>query len=105
MRESVIAAMKQLADVWEKDVGNRRARSRIDPVADAMESCASELRTELARIDDATRLQTPEEYAKEHRCTASTVRRWCANGELEAEKNGAGDWMIPRTARRRLKAG
>lgn len=105
MRESVIAAMKQIADTWDKDVSNRRGRSRIDPVADAMESCASELRAELARVDDATRLLTPEEYAREHGTTASSVRRWCTRGQLVAEKNGAGDWMIPRTARRRLKAG
>jgi len=105
MRESIIAAMKQLADTWEQDVKNRRARSRIDAVADAMESCASELRTEIARVDEATRLLTPEQYAKEHATTASSVRRWCTRGELAGEKNGAGDWMIPRTARRRLQVG
>ena len=105
MREQIIAAMKQLADTWEQDVRNRRARSRIDPVADAMESCASELRAELTRVDDATRLLTVEQYASEHRTSASTVRRWCAAGELAGEKSAAGDWLIPRTARRRLKAG
>lgn len=100
MRDLVISAMRQLAATWQQDVEQRRRVSSIDPVADATAFRASELLSELERVDEATRLLTVEQYARERGLIASTVRRWCLRGELEAERNDKGDWEIPRVARR-----
>ena len=99
MRELVIASMRQACESWRQDATQRRQRSAIDPVADTLESCASELESELVRIDDSTRLLSVEQFAREHGHSASTVRRWCLRSELAAERNTAGDWEIPRNAR------
>jgi hypothetical protein len=104
VRDVLISTTKQLAAQWNAEAASRRRFTPNDAVADAIEVCASELVTEMARVDQATRLLTPEEYAKANRTTASTVRRCCARGELAGEKNAAGDWMIPRDARRVKRA-
>jgi hypothetical protein len=100
MRDAVVASAKQLAETWQKEAASRRRFTPADPVADALEVCASELVAELTRVDDATRLITVEQYARAHGTSESSVRRWCARGELAGERNGAGEWMIPRDARR-----
>lgn len=104
MRELVIAAVRQLAGTWQQEVANRRKVSAVDPVADATEFRASELLTVLEEVDDATRILSVEQFAHEHNHSVATVRRWCVRGELSAEKNSAGDWEIPRNAKRVKKA-
>jgi cupin superfamily acireductone dioxygenase involved in methionine salvage len=104
MRDLVIAAVRQLAGTWQQEVQQRRRVSTVDPIADATEYRASELLAVLKEVDTATRMLTVEQFAQEHGRTASTVRRWCMHGELEALKNPAGDWEIPRNARRIKKA-
>lgn len=103
MRDAVIASMRQLAETWAQTVHERRKVASVDVAADAIAFCASELVSELARIDEATRLLSVEQFAKAHHTTVSTVRRWCARGELAAEKTPMGDWRIPRNARRETK--
>jgi hypothetical protein len=106
MRESVIAAMRQLAEGWQQEASTRRRVTKIDPAADTMERDASELLAELARVEHSTRLLTVDEYAKEFHAAPTSVRRWCLRGELAgAEKNDAGDWEIPRSARRQARVG
>jgi hypothetical protein len=100
MRDAVLASAEQLASQWQSEAKSRRRFTPADPVADALDVCASELQAELARVADATRLLTVEQYARTHGMSESTVRRSCARGELAGEKNGAGEWMIPRDARR-----
>jgi hypothetical protein len=105
MRDAILASARQLAETWGKEAASRRRFTPHDPVADALDVCASELLAELTRVADATRLLTVEQYAKAQGMSESTVRRSCARGELAGEKNGAGEWMIPRDARRVAKAG
>jgi hypothetical protein len=105
MRDVLAASMRQLADQWEAEAGTRRRFTPSDQVADALVVCASELRSELTRVETATRLLTVAQYAAAHTVSESTVRRWCVRGELEAERNGAGEWVIPRASRRMAKVG
>jgi hypothetical protein len=105
MREPLVASMQQMAETWRSEAKSRRRFTPNDPVADALEVCASELVSELARVDAATRLLTAEQYAAAHQTSVASVRRWCSRGELAGERNGAGEWMIPRDARRARKAG
>lgn len=105
MRDSVPAeVVRGVISSWMQDVAARRKVTRVDPVADAFEHCASEMESELERAIDANRLLTVEQYAKSRAVDKSTVRRWCISGELQAEKNPAGDWMISASAHRK-KAG
>lgn len=104
MRDRVIEAMEQLASAWEMEADARHRVSTVDPVADATKYRASELRAVLKDVDDATRTLTVEQYAREHGRTTSTVRRWCMRGQLDAQKSPAGDWAIPRNAKRIKKA-
>lgn len=105
MRDVLVASMQQMAEAWRSEASSRRRFTPSDQVADALEVCASELLSELARVDTATRLLTAEQYATAHQTSVASVRRWCARGELAGERNGAGEWMIPRDARRARKAG
>lgn len=105
MRDAITAAVRQLAATFRQDAAQRRRFTPNDQAADAIDACASELLAELARVEEATRTLSPDEYAAAHQTTASSVRRWCARGELAAIRNAAGDWAIPRDARREKKAG
>lgn len=100
MRELYAATARSVAATWRKDAEARRERTQLDAVADVLESCASELESELARVDAATRTLTVEQYAKEAHVDPSSVRRWCARGELNATRNDKGEWVIPRDAHR-----
>jgi len=104
MRDHVIEAMEQLAATWEQEATQRHCVSRVDPVADATLYRASELRAVLKEIDAATRTLTVNQFAKEHGHAPSTVRRWCMRGQLDAQQTPAGDWAIPRNAKRIPKA-
>lgn len=103
MSEPVIERMKQLATTWQQEAKAARERSRINPVADTTESLASELLAELDDVEKATRMLTVQQFADANNTNPSTVRRWCVRGELPADKDLKGDWIIPRGARRQLK--
>lgn len=97
-------SVQTVAQTWRQEAELRRTRWQQDPVAPALESCASELESELARVQREARPLTVAEYARAHGAAAATVRRWIAAGELEASKDAAGDWRIPRGARRQRRA-
>lgn len=93
-------SVQTVAQLWRQEAERRRTRWQQDPVAPALESCASELESELARVQREARPMTVAEHARAHGVAPATVRRWIAAGELEASKGADGDWRIPRGARR-----
>lgn len=101
----MIPAVRELSDTWEKEAAQRRQRTPADPAADAITSCASELRTRLAEIERDTAWLTVVRYATAVEVSPKTVRRLCASGLLDgAEKGPDGEWRIPRNAKRRTIA-
>lgn len=101
MRDVLLTAAKQLAAQWKVEAANRFTPPEVK---DALDVCANELVAELERVDRETRLLTVEQYCAATGSNPSSVRRWCAKGELAGERNAAREWMIPRGARR-AKAG
>lgn len=96
----VVAAVK-VADAWDQEASLRKQRTPSDPAADAIASCASELREKMAEVDRATAYLTVPEFAKHRGMDQSTVRRLCARGELPgAERDLNNEWRIPRDAQR-----
>jgi hypothetical protein len=105
MRDIVQAGVvRSVITGWRQDAERRRAFSKIDAAADAIEQCASELESELARALESNRLVSVQAYARSHNVDPATVRRWCMRGQLAAEKNQAGDWEIPQYATRQRKS-
>jgi hypothetical protein len=88
---------------WTKEVADRRAITTRDPIADAFAYCAKDLTERLHQATHAKPSYSTREYAGLHRVRDGTVRKWIEAGELEAHKNAAGDWEIPRTASRKRK--
>jgi excisionase family DNA binding protein len=88
---------------WREEVLRRRAITTIDPIADVFLYCASDLEQRLAKAKESKPTYTTREYAGVKGVRDSTVRKWIQKGQLEATKNAAGDWDIPRTAVRRKK--
>ncbi len=80
--------LASLASTWEQEVERRRKMSAHDAMADAIEYCASELRSELRRATDGDVELTPDEYAALHGKSSSTVRRWCKSGRLVSRAVG-----------------
>lgn len=105
MNGIVIPRVRAVAEVWEKEAEQRQARTPNDPAAEALRSCASELKARLEEIDRETATLTVAQYATAHSVDPSTVRRLCKNGLLEGAVMGAdNEWRIPRDARRLAKA-
>jgi excisionase family DNA binding protein len=104
MLDLFFAEFRDQAAVWRAEVAHRRARSAMDPVADAMESCAQDLEARVQLVERHTDRVTPEQYGELHGVRPQSVRRWIRAGELEATRTGNG-WEIPRDAVRtqRLK--
>lgn len=100
----LFADLRQQATTWREEVARRRGRSAVDPVADAMESCAADLEARVELLARHTERVTPEQYGELHGVRPQSVRRWIRAGELEATRTGNG-WEIPRDAVRtqRLK--
>jgi len=98
--DPVAASVRGVIAAWRQEVQQRHRVTKVDPAADAMELCASELESELARVEAASKLLTVEQYARATNVSPSSVRRWCLRGELAAERTPAGDWIIARSARR-----
>lgn len=97
----VIPKVREIAEFWEKEAAQRKARTPNDPAAETLASCASELKAKLEQIDRETALLTVGQYAAAHDVDPSTVRRLCGRGLLEGAIKGAGnEWHIPRDARR-----
>lgn len=104
MRDIVFGQAKGLAAQWRQEAAQRRGRTKVDPAADALDSCAAELDATLAAIERDTKPLTVAQYAKQVGAYPGSVRKWIVRGQLTAEKNAAGDWLIPRGARREIGA-
>ena len=95
-------------DSWMQEVKQRREVTPHDPVADTFAYCAKDLEETIKRVEKATPTFTTRQFAQLKGVRDGTVRKWIDAGELEATKNGAGDWEIPRGAvrtRKKRKAG
>ncbi len=87
--------VKVIAASWQQDATKRKKLSAADPVADALEYCASELLFEMeSAIDDDDELSVAE-FADLHGKARSTVRNWCAKGLITCRRKGR-DWIIRR---------
>ncbi|MFL5481111.1 MAG: hypothetical protein ACJ8AK_02890 [Gemmatimonadaceae bacterium] len=95
--------LKKLAASWRKKVNELREDWPDDPRAYITLTCVRELEETIASIEQLTKTFSTREYARIHHVQDGTVRKWIEAGELEATKNGAGDWEIPRTAVRKRK--
>lgn len=98
-------AADRLAGAWEREAEQRKGRTPTDPVADAIASCARDLRQTMTRVDQESAYLTVAQYAGQHGVHESSVRRWCMAGELAgAQKDHNDDWRIPRDAKRQRTA-
>lgn len=79
-----IATVRTVAEGWEKEAKERRRISATDPVADALDYCASEVMGELRDIERSSRYLTTDEYAAAVGVDVQTVRRWIRAGKLAA---------------------
>jgi len=94
-RTALAQACAALCTEWQADAAKRRSISGTDAGADVLDWCASALREAMAvALDDDAEL-TVEEYGALHGRPASTVRRWCARGDVRARRAGA-HWKIRR---------
>ena len=95
--------IKKLAASWKKEAADLRDVTATNPIADVTAYRAKQLEETIASIEQSTRTWSTREYARIHHVFDGTVRKWIERGELEATKNGAGDWEIPRSAVRKRK--
>lgn len=101
-----MAVAERVADAWEKEATLRKQRTPSDPAADAITSCASELRAKMAEADRESAYMTVAAFSKHRGMHESTVRRLCSTEELEgAERDLNGEWRIPRDAKRVQRRG
>lgn len=105
MSNVFLEAAFQLATAWEDEATQRKQRTPTDPVADAIASCAMDLRTRMAVVERDSAYMTTEQYASQHGVHEASVRRWCMAGELPgAQKDHNDNWRIPRDAKRQRTA-
>lgn len=90
--------VRQLVSAWRADATARRQRAPSDPAAEVLDSCAAELQEKFAAV--SVEPLTPEEFGVlRGGVTAQTVTSWCRKGWLEAYRDDAGHWRIPRSAK------
>lgn len=93
----LFAPITELASSWEYSAEARRQQAGADPVAVALEQCASSLRSVLAEVESVHAYFTTGEYALLHGVTPQTVRVWCQRRRLPGAFRAGYDWRIPRT--------
>jgi hypothetical protein len=96
----LLQKVREVGDAWRDEAKRLKRRHEADPVCAVLISCADDLDEHLQRLMLENTPLTVKQYSDEHGVWPSTVRRWIARGELEAVQNDAGDWQIPRDARR-----
>ncbi len=76
----------ELAREWREKADSRRAISKIDPVADALDYCASKLIARARATEIATTQLTVDQFARlpQIGVTPQTVRNWIRAGRLAA---------------------
>lgn len=105
MTDIIEAEITRVTQEWTDEAQRRRAISKIDPVADALEHCATDLaqRIENARIADGEWV-TVEGYAAlpDVDVTPQTVRAWIRSGQLAARPTTKG-YLIKKDERRTIR--
>lgn len=105
MTDIVESEIKRVTSEWKDEAKRRREISRVDPVADALEHCATDLTTRIenARLADGEWI-TVEAYAvlPDVDRTAQTIRAWIRNGQLPAKLTARG-YMIRKDERRVIR--
>jgi hypothetical protein len=98
--EVLVLRVKDALSNLRTYANGRRRASRVDPVADAIDFCISEVEDTLAQTTEELRLLTPAQYATcvEPQVTPQTVRKWVRDGRLEAVQTARG-YLIPRSAK------
>jgi hypothetical protein len=97
--DRIFGSMDALADLWRAEAARRRKLTAVDPAADVLEHCASELTQQTADLRTGVAVLTVGDYARLKHVTPQTVRRWIRRGELPATGTSEG-YVIPRDARR-----
>lgn len=87
-----------IAGTWRTEAAERRRISALDPIADTLDYCASELQLRVREIEHATEEVTPEQYARAQGVTVQTVRTWIRTGRLQARETSKG-YRIAKDAR------
>lgn len=104
----LLREFEQKAKAWQLDVLSMREKSAVNPPADTLEYAAKDLLALVHVVRAKAARLTPTQYARLHKTSEQTVRRWCAKGELPgARQTSRGEWEIPADAVRtsRLRAG
>ena len=93
--------LEELAAELRAMAAARRSVTPSDAAADGLDAAAACADAKVYALQNPTTLLTPAQYAAEQEppVDESTVRRWCARGELDCEKEGK-SYRIPATARR-----
>lgn len=108
MLEVIFAQIEGAIGTMDQEVQKRRRVTKTDPVADATEYWAGELRSVLERVKSDTEMLSPAQYAKIHRTTPQTVSSWIRSGKLAGVVSNGKSYLIPRNAKapspRRRKA-
>ena len=99
VEDTVVIRVKSTLTNLRTYASSRRLASRVDPVADAIDFCISEVEETLAKADEVTVLLSPAGYARAvvPPVSVQTVRKWIRQGRLEAMKTSSG-YRIPREA-------
>ena len=89
-------AMETLAAEYRRDAAARRTVTSVDAAADALDYAAARVESTALALQNPTAMLTPAQYAAEQQppVDESTVRRWCARGELDCEREGK-SYRIP----------
>lgn len=105
MTDIVENEIRRTVDEWKSEARRRRAISKVDPVADALEHCATDLtaRIENARIAEGEWL-TVEAYAvlPDVDRTPQTIRAWIRAGQLAARPTPRG-YLVRKDERRTIR--
>ena len=103
MLDVIFANDRKVAESWRREAAKRRRLSQVDPVADTLDYFASELLEQVRTYEQTSHWLTVAQYAQLKLVTPQTVRNWIRRGELSAEPDGKGGWLIPRGAERARK--
>lgn len=97
---ALLGPIAALPDAWAAEIAKRQARAPHDPIAEAMASCAGELRGAIAEAAKATERISARAFAAlpRNNTTEQTVRRWCRDGLVPGAVQTARGWEIPRDA-------
>lgn len=102
-RNRYALALEALVQEYRETAATRRKVTPGDPGADALDYAAARAEEKVRTLDQPTAMLTPAQWAAEQErpVDESTVRRWCARGELDCERDGKTYW-IPAGARRQV---